>query len=161
MPLMSFLPRHIWETLSESTKQMIIEHNKKVKLNNPTRYPSGSMTKPNPSLGRPTPTPKLVHQHSQDEPTEEPPSDTSPQTLVNQCLAESDIDHLDNDNIIGVMAAAPMIDENNQPAPENRLSTEDSTGATNDIMGLWTHSGICKRKATIQRNVKPEFNFWT
>ena len=35
MPQKSFLPRHIWETLSESTKQMIIEHNKKVKLNNP------------------------------------------------------------------------------------------------------------------------------
>ena len=50
MPQKSFLPRHIWETLSESTKQMIIEHNKKVKLNNPTPYPSGSKTKPNPTL---------------------------------------------------------------------------------------------------------------
>ena len=36
VPQKSFLPRQIWETLSESTKQMIIEHNKKVKLNNPT-----------------------------------------------------------------------------------------------------------------------------
>ena len=87
MPQKSFLPHHIWETLSESTKQMIIEHNKKVKLNNPTPYPSGSKTKPNPTLGKHTPTPKQVHQHSQDEPTEEPPSDTSTQTLVNQCLA--------------------------------------------------------------------------
>ena len=32
----SLLPHNIWETPSESTKQMIIEHNKKVKLNNPT-----------------------------------------------------------------------------------------------------------------------------
>ena len=80
MPQKSFLPCHIWETLSESTKQMIIEHNKKVKLNNPTPYPSGSKTKPNPTLGKSTPAPKQVHQHSQDEPTEEPPSDTSPQT---------------------------------------------------------------------------------
>ena len=47
MPQKSFLPRHIWETLSESTKQMIIEQNKKVKLNNPTPYPSGSKAKPN------------------------------------------------------------------------------------------------------------------
>ena len=77
MPQKSFLPRHIWETLSESTKQMIIEHNKKVKLNTPTPYPRGSKTKPNPTLGKPTPAPKPVHQHSQDEPTEEPPSDTS------------------------------------------------------------------------------------
>ena len=46
---------------------MIIEHNKKVKLNNPTPYPSGSKTKPNPTLGKPTSAPQQVHQHSQDE----------------------------------------------------------------------------------------------
>ena len=61
----SFLPPNTWETLSESTKQMNIEHNKKVKLNNPTPYPSGSKTKPNPTLGKPTPAPQQVHQHSQ------------------------------------------------------------------------------------------------
>ena len=92
MPQKSFLPPNIWETLSESTKQMIIEHNKKVKLNNPTPYPSRSKTKPNPTLGKPTPAPQQVHQHSQDEHTEEPPPDTSTQTLVNKCLAESGID---------------------------------------------------------------------
>ena len=67
--------------------------------------------------------------------------------------------NLDNNDIIGVMAAAPMIDEDNQPAPENLPSTEDSTGATDDIMGLWTHSGICEWKATIQCNAKPELTF--
>ena len=95
MPQKSFLPPNIWETLSESTKQMIIEHNKKVKLNNPTPYPSGSKTKPNPTLGKSTPAPQQVHQHSQDEPTEEPRPDTSTQTLVNKCLAESGIDPTD------------------------------------------------------------------
>ena len=73
MPQRSFLPPNIWETLSESTKPMIIEHNKKVKLNNPTPYPSEGKTKPNPTL-------------------EEPPPGTSTQTLVNKCLAESGID---------------------------------------------------------------------
>ena len=78
---------------------MIIEHNKKVKLNNnPTPYPSGSKTKPNTTLGKSTPTPKQVHQHSQDEPTEESPSDTSTQTLVNKCLTESGIDPTDIQN---------------------------------------------------------------
>ena len=77
MPQKSFLPSQIWETFSECTKQMIIEHNKKVKLNNPTPYPNGSKTKPNPTLGKPTPTSQQGHQHSQDEPTEEPPPDTS------------------------------------------------------------------------------------
>ena len=57
MPQKSFIPPNTWETLSESTKQMNIEHNKKVKLNNPTPYLSGSKTKPNPTLGKPTPAP--------------------------------------------------------------------------------------------------------
>ena len=105
MPQKSFLPHHIWETHSESTKQMIIEHNKKVKLNNPTPYSSGSKTKPNPTLGKSTPAPKQVHQHSQDEPTEESPSDTSTQTLVNKCLAESGIDPTDIQNVMSVSHA--------------------------------------------------------
>ena len=67
--------------------------------------------------------------------------------------------NLDNDNIIGAMAAAPMIDDDNKPAPENLPSTEDSPGTTNNIMGLWTHSGNCKWKATIQCNDKPELTF--
>ena len=68
MPQEFYLPPNIWETISESTKQMIIEHNKKFNLNNPTPYHSGSKTKPNPTLGKPTPAPQQVHQHSQDEP---------------------------------------------------------------------------------------------
>ena len=96
----SFLSPNIWETLSESTKRMIIAHNKKVKLNKPTPYPSGSKTKPNPTLGKSTPAPQQVHEHSQDEPTEEPPPDTSTQTLVNKYLAESGIDPTDIQNVM-------------------------------------------------------------
>ena len=105
MPQKSFLPPNIWETFSESTKQMIIEHNKKVKLNNPTPYPRGSKTKPNPTLGKPPPAPQQVHQQSQDEPTEEPSPDTSTQTLVNKCLAESGIDPTDIQNAMSVSYA--------------------------------------------------------
>ena len=112
MPQKSFLPPNIWETLPESTKQMNIEHNKKVKLNNPTPYPSGSKTKPNPTLGKPTPAPQQLIQHSQDEPTEEPPPDTSTQTLVNKCLAESDIDTTDIQNVMPVSYAKSNISSN-------------------------------------------------
>ena len=105
MPQKSFLPPNIWETLSESTKQIIIEHNKKIKLNNPTPYPSGSKTKPNPTLGKPTPAPQQVHQHSLDELIEEPTPDTSTQTLVNKCLAESGIDPTDIQNVTSVSYA--------------------------------------------------------
>ena len=105
MPQEFYLPPNIWETISESTKQMIIEHNKKFNLNNPTPYLSGSKTKPNPTLGKSTPAPKQVHQHSQDEPTEEPPPDTSTHTLVNKCPAESGIDPTDIQNVMPVSYA--------------------------------------------------------
>ena len=82
MPQKSFLPPNIWETPPETTKEMIIEHNKKVKLNNPTPYPSGSKTKPNPTLGKPTPAPQQVHQHSQDEPTGESKHQTPSEPLT-------------------------------------------------------------------------------
>ena len=109
MPQKSYLPPKIWETLSESTKQMIIEHNKKVKLNNPTPYSSGSKTKPNSTLGKTTSAPQQVHQHSQDESTEASPPDTPTQTLVNQCLAESGIDPTDIQNVMSVSHAKRSI----------------------------------------------------
>ena len=105
MPQKSFLPPNTWETLPESTNQMIIEHNKKLKLNNPAPYPSGSKTKPNPTLGKPTPAPKQIHQPSQDEPTEKPTPATFNQTLVNKCLAESGIDPTDIQNVMPVFYA--------------------------------------------------------
>ena len=80
MPQKFFLSPNIWETPPESTKEMIIEHNKKVKLNNPTPYLS--KTKPNPTLGKPTPAPQQVHQHSQDEPTGEFKYQTSSESLT-------------------------------------------------------------------------------
>ena len=82
MPQKSFLPPNTWETPPESTKKMIIEHNKKVKLNNPTPYPRGSKTKPNPTLGKPTPAPQQVHQHSQDEHTGESKHQTPSESLT-------------------------------------------------------------------------------
>ena len=115
MPQKSFLPHHIWETLSESTKQMIIEHIKKVNLNNPTPYPSGSKTKPNPTLGKSTPVPQQVHQHSQDEPTEESPPDTPAQTLVYKCLADSGIDPTDIQNVLSVSQAKRNLPSHETP----------------------------------------------
>ena len=51
---------------------------------------------------KPTPAPQQVHQHSQDEPTEDPTPETSTQTLVNKCLAESGIDPTDIQNVMPV-----------------------------------------------------------
>ena len=105
MPQKSYLPPKIWETLPESTKQMIIEHNKKIKLNNPTTYNSGNKAKPTPPMGKPNPVPQKVHQHSQDDAKEELLSDNSAQTLVNKCLAESGIDPTDIQNVMSVSHA--------------------------------------------------------
>ena len=62
-------------------------------------------TQPVDTLGKPTPAPQQVHQHSQDEPTEEPPPDTSTQTLVNKCPAESGIDPTDIQNVMSASYA--------------------------------------------------------
>ena len=56
-----------------------------------------------------------VHQHSQDEPTEESPSDTSTQTLVNKCLAGSGIDPTDIQNVMSVSHANRDISSHHSP----------------------------------------------
>ena len=80
----SSISPNTWETLSESTKQMNIEHNKKVNLNNPTPYPSGSKTKPNHTLGKPTPAPQQFHQ---------PPSDDTYNPKCTHSLMEPQCNH--------------------------------------------------------------------
>ena len=60
-------------------------------------------------MGKPTHAPQQVHQHSKDEPTEEPPSDISTQTLVNKCLAESGIDPTEIQNVMSVSYAKRTI----------------------------------------------------
>ena len=143
MPQKSFLPPNIWKTPSERTKQMIIEHNKKVKLNNPTPYPSGSMTKPNPPLGKPTPAPQQVHQHSQDEPTSESKHQTPSESLtalnnfkkgtkrddsaLPQFLTHHNCDDLDpTDTPIAVPAAlqAPSDDTSNPKRTHSLMETQ-------------------------------------
>ena len=52
-----------------------------------------------------TPAPQQIHQHSQDEPTEEPTPVTSNQTLVNKCLTECGIDPTEIQNVMPVSSA--------------------------------------------------------
>ena len=140
MPQKSFLPPNIWETPSESTKLMIIEHNKKVKFNNPTPYPSGSKTKPNPTLGKPTPAPKQIHQPSQDAPTEKPTPDTFNQTQVNKCLAESGIDPTDIQNVMPVSHAKRNISPHESPdkyKPIKDMYLQGSINPNTTILMTW------------------------
>ena len=84
---------------------------------------------------------------------------TTPEDLpkVIQDLVECGIGAMDVEEIGVASAAAPMVDDDNEPAPENHPSHGEMV---HDIFSGWTHSGICKRRALISRNAKPELTFW-
>ena len=84
---------------------------------------------------------------------------TAPEDLpmVIQDLMERGVGAMDIEEIGVASAAAPMVDDDNEPAPENRPSNGETV---DDIFSGWTHSGICERKALISRNAKPELSFW-
>ena len=50
--------------------------------------------------------------------------------------------NLDNDDAATAAPAAPMVDDDTAPAPENRPNPNEAVG---DIFGEWGHSGICVR----------------
>ena len=85
---------------------------------------------------------------------------TVPEDLptVIQDLMDRGVGTMDVEEIGVASAAAPMVDDDNEPAPENRLSNGETV---DDIFSGWTHSGICERKALISRNAKAELSFWT
>ena len=55
--------------------------------------------------------------------------------------------HLDNDDAALARAAAPMVDDNNEPAPENCPVADENVGG--DIFSGWSHSGICEHRSTV------------
>ena len=59
-------------------------------------------TKPNPTLGKPNPTPQQVHTHETDDPTKCPPSEPTTQTMVHECLAKDGTDPSDIQNVMSV-----------------------------------------------------------
>ena len=77
--------------------------------------------------------------------------------MVIQDLMEHGVGAMEVKEIGVASAAAPMVDDDNEPAPENRLSNGEMV---DNIFSGWMHSGICERKALVSRNAKPEFSFW-
>ena len=92
---------------------------------------------------------------------EELPPNTEELPPIIQDMLDPGVRNLDKDDIIGVSAAIPMIDNDNKPAPENLPSPEDLMVSSNNAMGLWSHSGICQQKSMVQCNANPELTFWT
>ena len=77
--------------------------------------------------------------------------------MVIQDLMEQGIGAMDIEEIGVASAAASMVNDDNEPAPENHPLHGEMA---DDIFSGWMHSGICKRKALISRNTKPELSFW-
>ena len=66
--------------------------------------------------------------------------------MVIQDLMECGIGAMDVEEIGVASAAAPMVDDDNEPGPENCLLNGETV---DDIFSGWMHSGICERKDPI------------
>ena len=86
--------------------------------------------------------------------TTTPPEDI-PMTI--QDLMEHGIGAMDIEEIGVDSAAAPMVNDDNEPAPENHPLHGE---VVDDIFSGWMHLGFYKRKSLISRNTKPELSFW-
>ena len=65
--------------------------------------------------------------------------------------------HLDHNEEVMASAAASMVDDDNEPAPENQPNPNETV---DDIFSGWTHSGICHHRSSVHHNMKPELKFW-
>ena len=67
--------------------------------------------------------------------------------------------HLDQDDEVAAAAATPMVDDDNEPAPEN--TPIPSAPMSPDIFSPWGHSGICYHCSLMLVNANPKQKFWT
>ena len=66
---------------------------------------------------------------------------------------------MDIDDVVVVAHSVPMVDNDNEPAPENKPTADGAL--VDDIFSGWGHSGVCYRKSFVQGNAVPLLNFWT
>ena len=86
-------------------------------------------------------------------------NDVKPQDLPIAIEELLDNTHrLDSNTIAAAASAAPMVDDNNMPAPEN---IPDVNSMPNDIMMGWEHSNVCLRRSNVQGSAKPMPHFVT
>ena len=61
----------LWKQLPDSMKQIVIDHNKKLKMIKSKSISHGGKPKPQPTLAKPNPNPQQVHLHEKDDSTPE------------------------------------------------------------------------------------------
>ena len=66
--------------------------------------------------------------------------------------------NLDADDYMVPAGAAPMVDDDNEAAPEN---VPVAVEAVNDIFSGWEHNGVCHCCCMIQQNPKAVLKIWT
>ena len=71
--------------------------------------------------------------------------------------------HLNNDKAaVAAVVMAPIINNDNEPAPENHPVANETMVGVDDIFSGWSHSGICECRSTVcHQDSKPELKFWT
>ena len=69
--------------------------------------------------------------------------------------------HLNNDEAaVAVVVMAPMVDDDNEPAPENHPVANKTVVGVDDIFSGWSYSGVCEHRSTVHQDSKQELKFW-
>ena len=61
--------------------------------------------------------------------------------------------NMDIDDVVVAAHSLPMVDNDNEPAPENEPTADGAP--VDDIFSGWGHSGVCYRKSSVQGNAVP------
>ena len=104
-PTKLFISYQLWGDFPEATKQMIIDCNRKIKVPNPRPHFNGGNTKPKSTLGQSNPKPQQVHFPENDSPPENSSTETSPQTMVHECLSDGGMDLSAINNVMSAFKA--------------------------------------------------------
>ena len=107
------LPPHTWQQLPASVKQLVIDHNKKLKRAQPKSSTSQSgkpklkppLSKPTPPLSKSNTTSQQTHLHDKHDLTSEENPDNHPQAMVHECQAACDTDPSDIQNVMSLFHA--------------------------------------------------------
>ena len=76
-----------------------------------------------------------------------------------QEMMECGGNNMDIDDVDVAAHSLPMVDNDNEPAPENEPVADGALA--HDIFSGWGHSGLCYRKSLVQGNAVPRLTFWT
>ena len=78
--------------------------------------------------------------------------------IIQELVAHTHLDN--NEAAVAAAVVAPMVDDDNEPAPENFPVANKTVVGVDDIFSGGMHSGICECRSTVCQDSKPELKFW-